>query len=114
LKWIYKGSSLFSLLFCIFHVFFLLVILFIYISTFIPLLHFLSSTPYPLPHPKLLWGCSPPTHPLLTTLAFPSAGASNLHRTKGLPSHWCLIRLSSPTYAAGAMGLLMCTLWFVA
>jgi hypothetical protein len=35
----------------------------------------------------------------------------SLHRTKGLPSHWCPIRLSSVTYVvAGAMGPSMCTL----
>ena len=29
----------------------------------------------------------PPTHSCLTALAFLYTGASNLHRTKGLPSH---------------------------
>jgi hypothetical protein len=42
-------------------------------------------------------------HSCLTTLASPYAGASNLHRTKGLLSHWCQIRPSSAPYAAGAM-----------
>jgi hypothetical protein len=31
----------------------------------------------------------PPTHSCLTALVFTYTGALNLHRTKGLPSHWC-------------------------
>jgi len=61
----------------------------------------------PIPHllsPPLTWlyeGTPPPTHPLqLTPSAFPSARASNLHRTKSLPSHWCQTSSSSPTYGA--------------
>jgi hypothetical protein len=46
-------------------------------------------------------------------LAFPCTGASNLHWMKGLFSHWCPTRPSSATYAAGAMGPSMCTLWLV-
>ena len=45
----------------------------------------------------------PPTYSWLTALAFPSTGASILHRTKRLPSHWYQIRQSSATYAAGAV-----------
>jgi hypothetical protein len=41
----------------------------------------------------------------LPALAFPSTGASSLHRTKVFFSHWC------STYAAGAMGCSMCILW---
>jgi hypothetical protein len=37
----------------------------------------------------------------------------DFHRTKGLPSHWCQIKLSSATYAAGAMGPAMCILVLV-
>jgi hypothetical protein len=44
--------------------------------------------------------------------SFPYTGESSLHRTKGLPSHWCQIRSSCATYAAGAMGPAMCSLWF--
>jgi len=62
-------------------------ILFIYISNVIPLSGFPSTKPLPhLLFPLLLWGCS---HSCLTALAFPYAGASSLHRNKGLPSHWC-------------------------
>jgi hypothetical protein len=43
-------------------------------------------------------------------LAFSYTGASSLHRTKGLSSHWWLTRPSSATYAAGAMNPFMCTL----
>jgi hypothetical protein len=37
----------------------------------------------------------------------------SLHKTKNLSSHWCLTRPSSATYAAGAMGPSVCTLWLV-
>jgi hypothetical protein len=43
------------------------------------------------PHPPT----HPPTHSCLHFLAFPYTRASNLHRTKGLFSHWCPIRLTS-------------------
>jgi hypothetical protein len=41
------------------------------------------------PHPPFLWGWwrTHPSH--LTSLAFPHAGLSILHRTKGHLSHWC-------------------------
>jgi hypothetical protein len=53
----------------------------------------------------------PPTHSHLCTLYSSKLGhLSGLHRTKDLSSHWCLIRPSSPTYAAGAM----CTPWLMA
>ena len=46
----------------------------------------------------------PPTHPFPPHLSCISyAGASSLHRTKGLPFHWCQIRPSSATYVSGAM-----------
>jgi hypothetical protein len=54
------------------------------------------------------------THSCLPDLTFPFTGASDIHRTKGLSSHWCPTRLSSATYAARAMGPSQCTLWFVA
>jgi hypothetical protein len=57
-----------------------------------------SHAPFPLP----LCGCFSPTHPI-TALAVPSADASNLHRTKGLPSNWCQMRPSFATYEAGTM-----------
>jgi hypothetical protein len=65
---------------------------------------FPPQAPYLLPSP---------THSCLRVLEFPYAGSSSLHRTKGLPSHWCQIRPSSATYAARATGPSMCTLWLV-
>jgi hypothetical protein len=56
----------------------------------------LPTSPRLLPHPH--------AHSRPTTLAFPYAGASCLHRTKGLHSLWRQTRPSSATYAAGAMG----------
>jgi hypothetical protein len=50
------------------------------------------------------------THLHFLAPEFPYTGALSLHRAKGLSSHWCLIRPSSATYAAGAMGHSMCTL----
>ena len=46
---------------------------------------------------------NPPTHSHLTLLPSPYAGASNLHRTKGLPSHCCQIRPCSATYIVRAI-----------
>ena len=90
-----------------------LAILFIYISNVIPLLGFPSTNPL---SPPTLFPASmrmlppmihpfPPHHPSILY-----AGASHLHRTKGLPSHRCRIRQSSATYTAGAMGFSMCIL----
>jgi hypothetical protein len=70
------------------------------------------QNPHPVPLPLFLWGCSLSTHPL-TTLAFPCAGVSVLHRTKALPSHRCQIWQSSAICAARAMGPFMCNLWLV-
>jgi hypothetical protein len=75
-----------------------------------------SQTPNPLSFPLTLWGCSP-THPLthycLNALALPYLGSWSLHRTKELPSQWCLIRQSSATYTAGTRDPPICTLWLV-
>ena len=72
----------------------------------------LPSASYPLP----LWGCSP-THSItysnLTSPASPYSGASNLHRTKGLPFHWLQTRPSSATYVPGAMDPSLYTPWLV-
>jgi hypothetical protein len=46
----------------------------------------------------------PLMHSCLTALAFPYAGASNLHKTKSLPCHRCQTRPSSAIHAARAMG----------
>jgi hypothetical protein len=60
--------------------------------------------------PSPLWRCSS-THSCLTSLTSPYAGAQSLHRTKGLPSHWCQIRPSSAPCESGAMDPSMYTLW---
>ena len=46
-------------------------------------------------------------------LVFLYTAASNLSRTKGLSSLWCLTRPSSAAYESGAMGNSMCTLWLM-
>jgi hypothetical protein len=45
---------------------------------------------YPIPPPPASMRVLPypPTHSFLPTLAFPYIGASSLHRTNGLSSHW--------------------------
>ena len=69
--------------------FFLLDILFIYISNVISFHGFPLETPYsilPLPASMRVLP-HPPTHSLLTSLAFFYNGAPGLHRAKGLSSH---------------------------
>jgi hypothetical protein len=53
--------------------------------------------PYCIPLTLLLLRVlpNPPTHSHLNALAFSYTGVSSLHRTKGIPSHWCQIRPSS-------------------
>jgi hypothetical protein len=115
------SNSPFFFLFFWVPIYFLLNIFFIYISNVIlfpgsPTHTFQVSfqeIPYHIPLPLLLWGCflHLPTHSCLPALNSPTLGhLLSLHRTKDLSSHWCLIRPSSTTYAAGAM----CTLWLVA
>jgi len=95
--------------------FFLFWIFFIYISNVIHLPGFLSISPLsppPLPSSR---GCSPspttpPFPPPCPDIPLPWGGFS-LGRTKGFSSHWCPTRPSSATYAAGATGLSLCTLW---
>ena len=105
----------FSLLFFSFLFFsFLLVdIFFIYISNVIlfpgfPLpCNFLSYSPPPASMRLFL---HPHTHSCLAFLDSPTLGhLASLLRIKDLSSHWCLIRPSSATYAAGTK----CTPWFV-
>ena len=64
-----------------------MVILFIYISNVIPFPGFTSTNPHPIPmHPASMRVITSATHTLLShALAFSYAGASSLHRTKGLP-----------------------------
>jgi hypothetical protein len=71
-----------------------------------PFLVSLLKTPYLLPLPLLPNPLIPASLP-----AIPLHWASSLHRTKGLSSHRCPKRPSSVTYAAGAMGPCMYTLW---
>jgi hypothetical protein len=74
--------------------FLLLIILFIYIQVlslfWVSPLQTPTSIPVPFACKRVL------THPLtnscLTTVAYPFSGASSLHGTKHLPSHWCQIR----------------------
>jgi hypothetical protein len=61
--------------------------------------------PTPPPHPaSMRLFPHSPTYSCFPTLAFSYTGASNLHKTKGLSSHWCPTRPSVATYVAGAMG----------
>lgn len=96
---------------------FLLVILFIYISNVISHPSFPSTNPL-LPSPptaSMRVLSHLPTHLWISALAFPYPGSSNLHRTKGLPSQGCPIRLSSAKYSVDTYTIPhpMCTLWFV-
>ena len=54
------------------------------------------------------------TQSCLSILAFPYPGALSLHRSKGLPSHWCPKRQSFATHAAGVIGTpyVLFGLWF--
>jgi hypothetical protein len=62
-----------------------------------------AQTPYSIPPPPAFMRVftNPPTQSCYPTLAFPYTGASCIHRTKGLSSHWCPTRQSSATYVAG-------------
>jgi hypothetical protein len=74
---------------------FLLIILFIYISHVVPHPPCFQVSPPQTQHPIPLPSFSkrmlllPPTYSCLITLASSYTGASSLHRTKGLLSHWC-------------------------
>jgi len=91
--------------------------IFIYISNVIPFPCFLSINSLSHSPPSSSIRVFPlPKHPLPPSpLTFPYTGwgGSSLGRTKGFSSHWCPTRPASATYAAGAMGLSMCTLWMV-
>jgi hypothetical protein len=54
--------------------------------------HLQMDTLTPIPHPLLLWGCSPSHPPSHLT-------ALSLHRTKVFSSYWCQTKPSSATYA---------------
>jgi hypothetical protein len=57
------------------------------------------ETPYAIPPPPASMSVLPhsPTPSHLPALAFPYNGASSLHRTKDLSSHWYPTRPSPPT-----------------
>jgi len=86
--------------------FFKLVILLIYTSNVILFQFPLYTHPIlsPLTPASMKVLPQPPTHSCFTASAFSYTGASSLHRTKGLPSHWWQIRSSSASYSSGAMG----------
>ena len=109
-RWIIYLSSLCKVQFS-----FLLVILFIYMSNVMPLLHSLSVSSISHPSPWFFWWCShhQSIYSHLMPLGFSYAGILNLHTTKGLPSCWCHIRQSSGIYKAGAICTSMCTLYLV-
>ena len=76
---------------------------------------FLPQTPTPcsLPFASKRVFPHPPTHSQFTHPASPFEGATSLHMTNHLPSHWCQRRQSSATYIVGAMDPSMYTLWLV-
>jgi len=84
---------------------FLLDILFIYISNFIPLPGFPSANPLShLPSPCFYEGALSPTHPLLShSPSIPLHWVIKLPQDQGPPHIGCQIRPFSATYAAGAM-----------
>jgi hypothetical protein len=92
-------------------------ILFIYLSNIIPFPGFPSANLLSHPPSPCFYEVAPPTpnrsnfH--FNPLPFPYTGASSLHRTKGLSSHWCQIRPSSAAYVAVAKSPSMCTLWLM-
>jgi hypothetical protein len=97
-----------------FNIFYLIFYLFTFqmLSPFRFQLHKPSIPSPPLASTRVFPGL--PKYSCFTTLTFPyTEASSSLHRTKGLPSHQCSIRLSSATYVAGAMGPSMCTLGLV-
>jgi len=89
--------------------------IFIYISNDSPFPGFLSISPLShFPSPFFYNGVPPPKLPTLSTSSPWHSSlywGSSLGRTKGFSSHRCPTRPSSATYAAGAMGLSLCTIW---
>ena len=74
------------------------------------------KSPSPSLPPSLCFyeGVPPPTHQLLPPgPGIPYTGASSLHRTEGLFSHWCLTTPLFATYVVGDMDPSTCTLWLV-
>ena len=61
----------------------------------------MSPIPFPRPAPQ-------PTHSYFLALAFPYIRTYNLHKTKGLSSHWCptdhpLLHMQLETWALGVL-----------
>jgi hypothetical protein len=103
----------------IYLLFILLIIPFVYISNEIPIpgqsstkpLSHICFSPLPFAARRLLphwYTFSCPTVP-----TSPYTGASNQHRTKGLPSYWCQTRQSSATYVSVAVNSSLYTPWLV-
>jgi hypothetical protein len=72
-----------------------------------------TYTLFPLPFASMRVLLHPATLSCPTAPAFPYTGASNLHRTKSLPSHCCQARSSSDTYVSGAIAPSWYTPWLV-
>jgi hypothetical protein len=70
-----------------------------------------NSLPTSAPPASMRLFPHPYPHSCLPSLAFPYPGALSLHKTKSLSSHWCLTKLTSASYVAGAMDPSMCTLF---
>ena len=92
--------------------FFLVIILFVYISNDIPGYSSMNlpipSLLSPLPFVSMRVLLHPFAHSLLTPLAPHYSG----HQAS-LPSHWCQTRPSSATYVSGVLVPSIYTLWFV-
>ena len=70
-----------------------------------------NPNPFSPPSASMRMLPCPPTHLLLHPhQGIPYTGISSLHRTKGLSSHLCPKRSTSPTYVAGIMSPSICTL----
>ena len=72
-----------------------------------------SHRPSPLPFASVRMLLYPLTNSCLASLASTYTGASNLHRMKGLPSHWFQIRPFSATNVSGVIDPSMYTVWIV-
>jgi hypothetical protein len=59
------------------------------LSTFPGLPYIMPPVPFPFPFASKRVFVHPPTHSCLTARVSLYAGISSLHKTKGLPSHWC-------------------------
>lgn len=101
------------------YVLLLLIIPFLYISNVTPVPGHPSTNlpshirPLPLPFVSMKVLPHSFTLPCPTAPASPYFGASNLHRNKGLPSHWRQTRLSSAIYVSRAMVSSLYTPWLM-